>query len=118
MAAIFEPVTIGWDGKEYTITPTMALLNRVEQRVSIAAMAHHMSIGEPRMSHIATAVSILLQSAGVNVTDAQVYQSLMHADQASAMDMCNAIVAAAFPARKGGNQGNEKAPTKTAKRQK
>lgn len=118
MAAIFEPVTIGWDGKEYTITPTMALLNRVEQRVSISAMAHSMSIGEPRVTHIATAVSVFLQSVGVDVTDGQVYQEFIHADQADVMAMCNAIVAAAFPARKGGKQGNDKAPAKAAKRQK
>lgn len=118
MAAIFEPITIGWRGEEYTITPTMRLLNQVEQRVSLSAIAHHLSIGEPRLSHIATALSVLLQAAGVKVSDGEVYQELMSADAEEITAMATAVVAAAFPARPEGKRGNARAPNKSAKRPK
>lgn len=118
MAAIFEPVTIGWDGKEYTITPTMRLLNRVEQHVSISAMAHAMAMGEPRITHLATAVAVFLQSAGVKVTDEEVYQVLMHAEPDEIYATSNAIVEGAFPVKKDDKKGNEKAPAKAKKPQK
>lgn len=118
MAAIFEPVTIGWDGKEYTITPTMRLLNQIEQHISIAKMGHSLAINEPRISHVATATAILLQSAGVSVTDEEVYQRLMYAGQEEVAMIAAAIVTAAFPNSPEAKRGNDKAPSKSAKRQK
>ena len=116
MSAIFHDVTLGWAGKEYTIKPTMLLLNRIEQKVSMTDLAMSLQTGAPKMSQVATAVAVMLQSAGVSVTDADVYVELMHGDQAAITQMAQAVLVAAFPIRP--QSGNEEAPKTSTKKKK
>lgn len=113
MAAIFREVTLGWKGEEYQIKPSMALLNRIEQKVSLAGLANGLAAGEPKLTHVATAVAIMLQSAGVSVSDEDVYVELMHGDRGSVSAMAQAIVIAAFPETP---KGNAPRPKKSAKK--
>ncbi|OZI21719.1 hypothetical protein CAL18_12390 [Bordetella genomosp. 7] len=97
MAAVFQEVTIGWKGVEYRIKPTLALLNRVEQKVSLSALAHSLGTGAPKLTHIASAIAVFLQAAGASVTEDDVYVELIHGDQGAVTSMAHAIVIAAFP---------------------
>jgi len=109
MTAVFTEVEIGWRGQVYRVKPTMALLNRVEQAVSLTDLARSLTEGSPKLSHVATAVSVFLQSAGALVSAEEVYQELIHGDRAAIVSMAQAIVIAAFPAPK---QGNAPSPKK------
>jgi len=108
MAAVFNEVQIGWKGQVYQIKPTMALLNRVEQSVSLTDLARSLTEGAPKLSHVATAVTVFLQNAGAVVTAEEVYQELIHGDKSSIVGMAQAIVIAAFPAPKQGNAASPK----------
>lgn len=114
MSAVFQEVTLGWGGKSYTIKPTMELLNRIEQRVSLAGLASSLGSGAPKLSHVATAVAIMLQYAGVQVSDEDVYVELMQGDQQAITGMAQAVVIAAFPTR--ADSGNAKRPKATKRR--
>jgi len=116
MSAIFQDVVLGWGGREYRITPTMRLLNTVEQRVSLSALAHSLAIGQPRLTHLATAVALFLQAAGVDVSEEAVYQEIMHGGQEQIQAIASAIVVAAFPAQKAAPVGNALAPKSARKR--
>lgn len=114
MSAVFHDVTLGWQGKEYTVKPSMQLLNRIEQRVSLSDLAGSLASGAPKLSHVATAVSVMLQHAGVSVTDEDVYLELMHGDQSAITGMAQAVLVAAFPARPA--SGNVTRPKATKKK--
>lgn len=100
MAAIFQEVTITWHGVEHRITPTMRLLNRIEQDISLAILAGRIGSGDVPISHIATAVAVLLQSDGVKVSSEEVYQAMLGDDPNLVAQMAQAIVMAAFPTPK------------------
>lgn len=114
MTAIFQSVVIGFGGKEYTITPTMALLNRIEQHVSLAAVAQQLAKGDPRLSHIATVAALMLQSAGAKASAEDVYAELVHGNHELSRTIGDAIMVAVFPAR----PGNVEAPVEPAKKAK
>lgn len=115
MAAIFEPVTIGWDGKEYTIKMTFERACQLDDEVPIAVMAHRAAIGEIRITQVAKAVSILLGFAGVEATGEEVYAHLLHAGEQEVMGIVAAVVTALFATKQGEKQGNDKAPKKSRK---
>ena len=116
MAAIFQEVAIGWKGEQYTIKPTLALLNRVEQKVSLSALAHSLGTGAPKLTHIASAIAVFLQAAGVAATEDDVYVELIHGDQNAVTSMAHAIVMAAFPENP--NKGNAESPKTRAVKKK
>ncbi|MBK1780559.1 hypothetical protein JHL22_04955 [Advenella sp. WQ 585] len=108
MAAVFKEITITWEGVDYSITPTMRLLNKVEQHVSLSALANSLATGQPKMTHVAAAVAIFLQSKGVDVTDEDVYVALCNLDITMVRQMSEAIITAAFPSQSSeGEQGKE-----------
>lgn len=100
MASIFQEVVLTWRGTEYRITPTMRLLNRIEQDVSLAVLAGRISNGDVPITHIATAVSIMLQSKGAKASAEDVYAELLGDDPEVVSEMAQAIMLAAFPTPK------------------
>lgn len=97
MAAVFREVTLGWGGEQYNITPTMAVLNRIEQDVSLSRLAHRLATGDPPLSQLATVISVMLREAGAKVTDEEVYQELMLGEASAVQDMAGAVMMAVFP---------------------
>ena len=108
MSAVFQNVTIGWGGQEYTIKPTMRLINDIEQSISLAVTAQRMASGQPPLSHIAIIAGKMLRAAGAKVTDEEVYAEIATGDPEAITGMVNAIFAAAFPM-----PGKPEAPTNT-----
>lgn len=106
MTAIYEEISITWEGKEYTVKPTYALINRIEgQGVSIAGVVNRVQRGEPPMSHIALIFAMLLQAGGCRVSPEDVY-AFMHSEGCD-RDQIGQIVTLAltafFPKQKTGN---------------
>ncbi|OZI27525.1 GTA-gp10 family protein [Bordetella genomosp. 7] len=114
MTAIFQEITVGWKGEEHRIKPTMELINRIEGKVSLATLAAQLAEGDVRLSHVATAVAVMLQTAGVKVTGEDVYAEMIHGDPGAISNMAQAVVVAAFPARP--NAGNVASPKTTRRR--
>lgn len=116
MSAIFQEITVGWKGETYSVKPTFELINRIESKVSLTSLAANLASGDVRMSHVACAVAIMLQSAGVKVSDEDVYVEMIHGDPTALAKMAQAVVMAAFPVRP--ESGNEESPKTTSRRKK
>jgi predicted ATP-dependent serine protease len=97
MAAVFQAVEITWGGEVYRVKPTMRILNEIEQLSPLSKIARRILDGEPPKSHIAVAVAILLRSAGVQVSDEDVYAELVTGDSSFVADVGIALIRAAYP---------------------
>ncbi len=100
MSAVFRTVQLSWEGKTYDVKPTMDLLNRIENRVSLAALVRGLSTDAPPISHMAFVLGEFLRQAGARVDDAEVYRELMTGESSDMIAMRDAIFAAVFPAPK------------------
>jgi hypothetical protein len=97
MSAVFREVELSWDGKTYTVKPTMLILNKIEQRVSLAALVRGLSSDSPALSHLAFVAGEFLRAAGARVDDDEVYREIMTGDAESLMAMRDSILACTFP---------------------
>ncbi len=97
MSAIFRTVQLSWNGQAYQVKATMQLLNRIENRVSLAALVRALSTDAPPLSHLAFVLGEFLREAGARVRDEEVYQELMTGDPHEVVAMRDAMFAAIFP---------------------
>ncbi len=100
MASVFQEITLGWAGKEYRVTPTMRLLNSIEQDVSLSRLAYRMGQGDVPISQLAVVVATMLRQAGADASDEEVYQEIMTGDADSVQQMASSVMQAVFPAPK------------------
>jgi hypothetical protein len=100
MSAVFRTVSLAWDGKTYEVKPTMQLLNKIEQRVSLAGLVRGLSTDAPPLSHLAFVVGEFLREGGARVNDEEIYRELMTGEVSALLAMRDAIFAAIFPAPK------------------
>ena len=115
MAAVYQDILLEWKGVEYTIKPSMRLMQDIEQKFSISRVAHRITNGDAPLSHMAAIVGAMLRSAGAEATDDEVFSELMQGDAQAVQDMAIALISAAFPF-KGAAQGNAPAPKPAAKK--
>lgn len=97
MTAIFQEVTLTWNGEEYSVTPDMRLLNKIEQDISLSELAYRMSTGKVPMSQLAVVIGTMLRKGGAKATDEEVYQELMTGDPGAVQDMAGNVMQAVFP---------------------
>lgn len=97
MSAIFRTVQLSWNGQAYQVKATMQMLNRIENRVSLAALVRALSTDAPPLSHLAFVLGEFLREAGARVKDDEVYRELMTGDPHEVVAMRDAVFAAIFP---------------------
>lgn len=97
MAAVFKEVHLSWNGKGYSITPDMRLLNKIEQDISLSELAYRMSMGKVPMSQLAVVIGVMLRKGGASATDEEVYQELMTGDAGGVQEMAATVMEAVFP---------------------
>lgn len=112
MASIFRKVILAYQGTEYTITPTMRLINDIEQEISLSRLAQRLATGDPPLSHVATVVASLLRGAGAKCSDDDVYQELMTGDSDAVKNMATAVIEAVFPESKKVDAPAQKKPAR------
>lgn len=95
--SIFKELTISWNDTEYKLQPSMRLLNRIEERVSLAVISARIASGQPPLSMLATAYAVMLESAGCKVTEEQVYEALFSLDASGISAMSFAVMTLANP---------------------
>ena len=74
--SIRKPIVLGWNGKEHRITITMAVIDHIEDQMNLLLFVNQVSKGDVRFSKVANLFAILLNSAGVKVTQEEVYKSM------------------------------------------
>jgi hypothetical protein len=97
MSAVFRTVEMTWEGKTYEVKPTMALLNRIEQRVSLASLLRGLTTDAPALSHMAVVMGEFLRAGGARVSDDEVFRELVVGEAGSLIAMRDAIFSAVFP---------------------
>ena len=111
--AVFNEVTIAYNGKDYTFTPSLKLLRRIEQGdgtgpVSIVSLINEASRGKPQLSLMAWLVATVMQHAGARVDEEQLYADLMASGE-DGLNLYLSVLAAISPSA--GDPGNDQAPT-------
>lgn len=107
MSAVFQEVTIQWGGETYRITPTMGVIQRIEQEVSISSLTNGIINGEPQYSHMAIVLAYLIQAAGGSVDRGDIYAELWHAESTDyVLEVAETIVRAFIPEKKSDSQGS------------
>ncbi len=115
---IFPTTEISWGSKEYTTKVTMRLINKIEQTISLAGLAVRLQNGEVVLSHLSVIYANLLRSGGCDVSDDEVFASMMGLEVGSDLSQEEVMTAAGvalnccFPERPGG----DKKPKKKANR--
>lgn len=96
--AVFRELTIKWKGEEYTISPSMKLMRSIEMGdISFTDIAVRTSQGRPPISHISFVLAKMLQSAGVRVSDEQVYEELISGSQDTVTELISIVLTAFSP---------------------
>jgi hypothetical protein len=74
--------------------------------ISLSDIAVRTSQGRPPVSHLAYVIAKMLQSAGANVSEDEVYSEILQGDQAQVQNMIGVVLIAFSPAEnERGNQG-------------
>lgn len=111
MSAVFRELVLNWQGTEYRVKPTMAILNRIEQDISLSVLAYRITSGQPPLSLLATVIAHFLNAGGAkDVTAEDVYVEIMEGDKKVVGDMAAAVMLAVFP-----QTGKAEAPATSAK---
>ena len=97
--AVFRDIEIEFAGVSYLVTPTMRLLRRIENDVSIPRLAWGVSNGQPQTSHLAFVLALLLQTAdnGRGVTEETVYAEINQMNGETLIAIWNAVLEAVSP---------------------
>lgn len=111
MTAIFREMVLTWHGTEYRVKPTMALLNRIEQEVSLSRLASRISTGDVPLTHLASVIAHFLRAAGARATSEDVYLAIMSGDENTVSSMTSAVMLAVFPQSKNSEAPPAKAIT-------
>jgi len=97
---MFGKTTLGWEGEKYEIRMTMELVEAIDQEVNVLATAIELDKGGiPKMSVVAKLYALLLQSAGVDVAQEDVYRSIMKepAESAELVGAARHAITLCFP---------------------
>jgi len=121
---IFDPVTIGWQGREYVVPAERVLKLIYHMEMAITLDGRRMNIfdllANPPLSALSMVYGAALRFAGADVADDEVYGALIASlgdDTPEAVrirDWCEAISAIILPESSFRNQDPEK-PGKKAK---
>jgi len=94
---VWRDVNITFRGEAYTVTPSVRLLMRIEQDVSLSAILMAWGRGEPKVMAMSYVLAELLKAGGAKVTADDVMQEIAHNGQ-DGMALLAALVAAITPA--------------------
>lgn len=99
MAAIWSDITLEWDGKEYTVRPTMELINILEQGEgrSLSQMFIRLNRQDLPSSAACELIAKVLRYAGANVTAEEVFAATGGGLNRTAIVMVMQILAALMP---------------------
>lgn len=108
---MFRECVLTWAGEEYTFTPTMRLLQRIESDgTSLMHVAHQVSAGKPQVFVMARILAMVMQDAGARVSEEEILEELLAADGREAVDLYGAVMEAITPERKPGKKGKKGKP--------
>ena len=112
MAPVYAEITMSWGGKDYTITPTFGMIQKIEQNLSIAGLISRAYGSNPPYSQMASLLAFCLKYAGCNDKEASaenINYELWHGDDREALQLAASQVMMALVPRHA-DQGNPTPP--------
>jgi hypothetical protein len=111
MAVVYREVVIEWGGREVRISPSYRVIQQVEQKLSLAALLHRVSRGEPPFSQLADLLAMALQSSGCRA-EAEEINASMYAQGAAGdlVSKATEVLLAMLPQQEGEQKGKAQAP--------
>lgn len=107
--SIFRETPIEWDGKEYTLVPSLKLLRRIEAGspvkeippLSLSKLVSDSMAGAPQIALMAHVAEVVMHHAGaVEFTEDEFYREMQVGDRKAAIAFWWTVVAAISPAPK------------------
>lgn len=76
--AIFEPITLTWQGKEYVIPPDQVMrgIAKVEDIITLVQISRCFENRDLPLAKISQAYGVILRHAGARVADEEIYSEL------------------------------------------
>lgn len=105
----WREVEINWQGKDYTFTPDMALISRIERKgdLSLLRVISDAENGKPQTSKMAAVVLEVMSAAKIEDVDEEaIFAGLMGADEGEAYALFGAIRGALLPSRPEKTEGD------------
>ncbi len=113
MAPIYQEIELEWEGVSYTVTPTYRLIQRLEQRISLAGLLHKVSSEAPPLSQLADLLEMVLRAAGCKAKSAaaeEINAQMYHDDNAEILVRAASSVLMALLPQRALSPGNAEAP--------
>ena len=74
--ALRKELSLNWQGEPYKLLVTMAVIDKVEDSINIGRLLAQHATGDVRFSHVAKFIAILLNEAGAEVSQEEVYSGM------------------------------------------
>jgi hypothetical protein len=74
--ALRKELTLNWQGKPFKLLVTMLVIDKIEDSINIGRLLAQHATGDIRFSHVARFISLLLNEAGAEVTQEEVYSGM------------------------------------------
>lgn len=104
---IFREIELSWDGKDYTLIPSMKLLRRIERGrpgegpISIIQVMNQSFNGNPQVSIMAQIIQEVMHEAGAtDFSEDEVYQAFYGGEEKEVVALWGQVIAALSPVPK------------------
>lgn len=74
--ALRKELVLNWEGEKFKLLVTMSVIDKVEDSINIGRLLAQHATGDIRFSHVARFISLLLNEAGAEVTQEEVYAGM------------------------------------------
>ena len=74
--ALRKELVLNWQEKQFKLLVTMAVIDRIEDSVNVGRLLAQHATGDVRFSHVAKFIALLLNEAGAEVTQEEVYAGM------------------------------------------
>ena len=101
--AMRKKIELNWKGKKFSLLVDMEVIDRVEDQISVGVLLARQLSGDIRFSHVAKFISIMLNEAGAETSQEEVFEHMFsdgQATMAEATAMTGHLLSAFFPESK------------------
>ena len=74
--ALRKELVLNWQDEKFKLLVTMAVIDKIEDSINIGRLLAQHATGDIRFSHVARFISLLLNEAGAEVTQEEVYAGM------------------------------------------
>lgn len=97
---IRQAIELSWKDKQHKLLITMDVIDKLEDSINLMQLVHQAGKGDVRFSKVAKMFAVLLQCAGENVTQEEVFQAMFGGGQVGMADVIGVlepVLTAIFP---------------------